>query len=261
MNRRLWAFSAAAWIFVLSGCNPATPPDVGRPSVDGAKPAADQRMTPFRCDVTASAGSDAVKGRIYFCSHYALEFDGPELASVATLYDLTGRWWQDASSPLKVLWQDCEAWAKASADRSQKSLAASKDENLNKFMRQMIDPQFNVTGDADVVTLGNDFLSYRATNPLKLDAKQREAFFAFDRINSYHKAMTERKVPPTPQLAFDDAMEKREFAPGKIEFTLTTPNGKMEVTIVAEVTALEPAEIEKVVATIQDILTKASDGK
>jgi hypothetical protein len=165
------------------------------------------------------------------------------------------------SPPQTIRWQDCEDWAKASVERTRKSLASSSDQTFNKFAELLLDPKFVVTSDAESVTLSNDVMTYRASQPMPLDAQQRKMFFTYDRLNAYRKALAERKVPPTPQIAVDDELDKREFAPGVIDFSLKTPNGTTAITIKAHIVDLTPDELQFVTDVIEKGITVAPGTK
>jgi len=188
---------------------------------------------------------------IFFSSHYAVEFDPDDPEEPVVVYDLESLSWRDFSPARTITMKHCEAWQKASADISRKSIAKVMDPTLKKFIEFMLNPRFKTTRDGDTIEMDNDAFTYRMTDPLALSARQRSRFFAYDRLNAYRKAMIERKLPPTAQLAVDGELERQNFVPGIIDVAVRAPNGQINMTMRVRLAQLGPDDAERVAEAIR----------
>jgi hypothetical protein len=202
-------------------------------------------MDPFKCEITLHVGDDSYRFDTYFQDEYAVELDANNESRVAAIYNLTDGSWRDANTGQEITLQTCEQWARASSEMSRKSLAQATDTNLKRFVELSLEPKFEVIEGNGEITLQNDVLMYRVSNPVPLSELQRQRFFAYDRLNAYRKAMTERKLPPFPQLAVDDEIERLEFVPGQIDVEIVTPSGDIEMTIELRIADLSDAEASR----------------
>ncbi len=251
IRRYLHTAVACSAIFFV-GCveqkvDPADPSTGDSPTAASA-PA---RIGPFKFEITLIAGNDSLQFAAFFRDHYAIEFEPGDETKVAAVYDLVAMSWQEFDPPRKVTMADCESWGKATTEISRKSLSKSSDPELTRFVKSLLDPQFDVTSSEDAITLANDVLTYRISNPMPLDSHQRQRFFAYDRLNAYRKAMTDRKLPPFPQLAVDDELEHRQFAPGTIKLTIATPTGDVDLKVNIRVVDMTDSEVERVTEAIR----------
>lgn len=200
----------------------------------------------FKCDITLAAGEQSFQFTTLFYDRFAVELDPDDHEKVVAVYDLDALSWRDNRLGRTVTIEECESWASASAARSRRSLSQAGDANLQRFIELSLEPTFEVATEGDGIRLSNAILTYRVSNPLPLNARQCKRFFSYDRLNAYRKAMVERKLPPYPQLAVDDALEERGFAPGRIEVVVATPGGDIALTIRIDKADLTEAETNRV---------------
>ena len=149
----------------------------------------------------------------------------------------------------------CRQWEKASLKKSEESLAVAQSDDFRSFFEALIKPDFKTAehGNGDLV-ISNSRLKYEITPAEKITPSQLDAFLTYDRLNAFHKAMTEPGLPPTPQLAVDDILKKRSVFPKKTTATISSPRGDIKFT--NEVT-IEPITPE-VAAEVKEAIDAAS---
>jgi hypothetical protein len=207
--------------------------------------------TPFKALIEVRAGEERIPVAVYFAEHFAVEFDPEDNAQVVAVYDLDRMTWTEFSPPRTVTLNDCEAWARASVQRTEQSLARSTDERLNKFIRLTLDPQFEVAEQDNALLIKNEIFAFSISDPQPVSDQQRAQFFAYDRLNAYRKAIVERKFGPQAQLAVLDELEKRGFVPGSIELQVSTPAGPVKLATTMRVTEMTPDEKKRVAGAIE----------
>jgi hypothetical protein len=203
------------------------------------KPAEDA----FRLATNISVNEEEAEIDIFFVGEKCVlcEMSDPSQAAVV-IFDLQLMTWTDFSHKKSATLADCEAWAQASKERIAKSLETVTDTRLKRFVQDSIEPSLKSRVEDEVLILSNPSITYRFTKYLTVDSQRRKKFFTYDRLNAYHKSMTERKLPPFLQLAVDRELESRELIPQKFEAILKSPQGTFEVKCEVDVVDLTSQE-------------------
>jgi hypothetical protein len=157
-------------------------------------------------------------------------------------FDLAGKSWRDAGSERSVTLREAEEWAEASRKRTLASLESVKDDRQRAFLQAMLDPALQASERDGRLVLQNDVVSFAITPAEAVPAAWLDHLAAYDRLNAYHKAMTERGLPPFTQLAVLDELTRRRIWPRSIEMTVSTPGGKVGVQTSLKVSELTESE-------------------
>lgn len=107
----------------------------------------------------------------------------------------------------------------------------------------MIEPNFQVqelpNGD---LSISNSRLKYVIKPDKEISKEMLKKYYEYDRLNAYHKAMTEKAFPPTPQLAVDEILLKRNLFPKKLAATIWSPNGDVKIGATTRIEILDSRE-------------------
>jgi hypothetical protein len=176
-------------------------------------------MQPFKVQITQHLAGDSrqVVSVLFLHDHYAIEKHPIKKSKVVAVYDLENLWWHDSEPRRIVRMKDCEHWTRSAAE-SWRNLAAQP---LKRFVELSLEPKFEVAEGADGLTLSNEVMTYRVSQPMELDQLQLKRFVTHHRLRTYREAMGKR-MPPFAQLAVIDELARRQFAPGKVERELHT---------------------------------------
>ncbi len=197
--------------------------------------------TKLTLSVTDSNGQ-SLGAVIVFDGQQAFEY-GPNIegAPLAT-YNLATPGWTEANGQ-KVSLEQAKAWAAASKQRALGSIGRVTDPGQRAFTEMLLNPTFSVAADAKQVRLFSPpYLSYSASEALSLEPAAAQAFYAYDELNAYRKAMVLRQAPPFAQLTVTGILQDKGFFPGKLVMQLTTPNGAVEVVTSMNWAPLTPEE-------------------
>jgi hypothetical protein len=166
------------------------------------------------------------------------------LCREGTVFDLVNHSWFDADNRQWVDLEACQAWESGSWLLTEMNLENAPDE-LQPLFRSLVEPDFQVTELIDQrLLLHNPRLRFEVTPGPEVSSEALSQFYAYDRINAYHKSMTEEKLPPTPQLAFIAELEKRSIFPQEIVADVWTPRGEVSLVSRMEVCELSASELE-----------------
>jgi hypothetical protein len=165
---------------------------------------------------------------------YRIELDGNEIAimelsidsesATATVegftehFDLKNQRWQDDESKQWVTLKECEAWAKKSKEESSKS-ALTAPEDLREFIQWSLDPKFDIAFMGDTLTLTSGQVDYKIV--VEKPTGDVTNYFRYARLNSYKKAMTEKKLAPFAELLVLEELERRKVLPKSMEVQIT----------------------------------------
>ncbi len=115
----------------------------------------------------------------------------------------------------------------------------------------MIEPNFQSRKSADgVIILSNSHLTYSITPAPNVTTRQLSRFLLYDRLNAYHKAMNERKLPPTAQIAVDDYLARNLIMPKQMTSVIKTGNGHVAATTDVQFEAFDASDAETVRNTL-----------
>jgi len=235
-------FTTVGLLLLLGAAIAQSTPAPGRP--------APEQTDPFKLVSTLASEGQETKFTIYFFGKHAVEFaDGVDSKPVV-IYDLGADSWREMSPARSVKLSDCEAWAKASAERSRASLTKVKDADLRRFLEGMLDPKFVVTAEKGRLQMVSDVLRYDVRSKQSPPKAQRDLLYAYDRLNAYRKAMQERKFPPFAQLAVTKELSAREMWPSAMTMEVSPPKGKVRLQVNTEVQALTTEERARVKAVV-----------
>jgi hypothetical protein len=104
-------------------------------------------------------------------------------------------------------------------------LGAQADAPGAEFTKALIAPKFEVKETPQILVLENKFMRYTIGVGPTVDADVRRRFYAYDRLNAYHKSKQPGQLPPFPQVAVTSEMEARALLPNAIEVEFTTMQG------------------------------------
>jgi hypothetical protein len=211
----------------------------------------------------ANPGGEAVEGsyKIVFSGRYAaaipLDENGQVMETSETfdLFDLQAMAWFDTDLRRWVDLNFCQQWEKGTIERTKLELSKASDNDVAAFVEASINPRFRIEKktDGDVVA-SNSHFTYVITPNAEIPSDQLNRYIAYDRLNAYQKAMKERKLPPTVQLAVDDIMAQEKIFPKHLEMRMKTNHGDVVAATDTQLRGAESTEIEqlkKIVATSQ----------
>jgi hypothetical protein len=207
-----------------------------------------ENVEPFKVDMTVLSGDQEFSATIYFVEHFALEFADGFAAEPTVTYDLRKMTWRDSSTLTTVNLSECEAWAKANAEKSKASLAKVSDPKTRQLAETMYEPSFKITAENGMLTLANDLLKYEIRSVQTIPEAQRNRLFAYDTLNAYRKAMVVQKLPPFPQLAVTKELKARGMVPNEMVFVVTGINSTLRVTVDLQIKPLSLDEQNRVAA-------------
>lgn len=165
---------------------------------------------------------------IVFAGQFAFEYgDSIKGAPLAT-YDLVAPGWTDQGGQ-KISLEQARAWAADSKQRALASLGKVTDPGQKAFTEMLLDPIFKVTADESQIQLDSQYLGYTVSEPLPVETEMMQAYFAYDELNAYRKAMVLRRAPPFTQLSVSRILKERTMLPGRIVMELRTPRGEVQV--------------------------------
>jgi hypothetical protein len=165
-----------------------------------------------------------------------------------TAFDLAKMTWQDSENRVLIDVSSAQAWEKSSIERTKATLSRESDPAVRAFVESMITPNFQIMPTSDgTIIAANSHLRYTVTPYSNVPIDQCHRFFLFDRLNAYQKAMTDRQLPPTAQLAIDDILLRKNIVPRMLAISIKTPSGdvKTESALVFEKFLAEDAAIVK----------------
>lgn len=191
--------------------------------------------------VTDSNGQ-SFGGVIVFDGQFAFEYgDGINGVPLAT-YDLVAPAWTDQGGQ-KISLEQAKAWAADSKQRALASLGKVTDPGQKAFTEMLLDPIFKITADENQIQLDSQYLEYTASEPLPVETKMMQAYFAYDELNAYRKAMVLRRAPPFPQLSVSGLLKDKAMFPGRLVMELHTPRGEVQVVTTLRWAPLTPEEL------------------
>lgn len=225
MNRMLLSLFALAVIAVFR-------------TSGAAEPQADDFMLEGKVVVNApTVDPVTVFAAIAFVGDYAVAAPLSEDSTVApdfeagTVFDLKNGAWHHSEKGVWVDLESCRRWETTSMERSKQSLANAPSDDYRSFFESMIKPDFEVTElPSGQFIISNTHFKFEVIPDAKVSPTQMSRFFAYDRLNAYHKAMTEREFPPTPTLALDDVLMERKAFPAKVTASVWSANGDVKMT-------------------------------
>ena len=180
----------------------------------------DSLAKPFKIAMEVSAGDEGAEVDVFFVGDAAIQLNNDDPPSVLVHYDLKDMSWRDPPKKQKVRLADGVAWAEASAKKSRQSLQKVADPKTKKFAALTLDPSFETKLDGETLVMTNEAFEYRISSDQKFAEGQKTRFFAYDHLNAYRKAMTDRKLPPFAQLVVTKELEKRAMIPSRLELTI-----------------------------------------
>jgi hypothetical protein len=210
-----------------------------------------------------SPGGSAVKGesRVLFAKNFAIVMTYDPDARYGrnwdtfVVFDLEKMAWYEEKLGEWVDMKTCQNWEKASIERTKGSIEKIPDSATRNFIEASINPKLQTRKDQDgSLTISNDFLKYVIRPIEKPTPHQLVRFNAYDRLNAYHKAMHDRQLPPTAQIAVDDVLAKEKSVPKQLVTTIKTPNGEVVATLDLEMEAFEFTDgefVQRSLATIK----------
>ena len=211
--------------------------------------------------ITSPSG-DAVTGEsaILFSGKYALstlvDQSDPEKPnwSSAVLYDLERMAWHDNDRKAWIDMASCRAWEKASIEKTRESLASSRDAEVNAFVEAAIDPRFNVQLNQNgTLTISNSHLTYSIIPDEDFALEQTERYFAYDRLNAFHKALTEKQLPPTAQLEVDNILLQKQVFPKQMNGRMLTRDGYVRFKTEIKSASFQPDDANRVALAVENV--------
>ena len=174
----------------------------------------------------------------------------------ALLFDLDRMAWYDAAQQRWVDLKSGQAWEKATLERTKRNLALSSDEQTRAFIQAITDPQFDVQKEDDgTIVISNSHLTYSIIPAQKISPELLERFLAYDVLNAYNKAIEEKKLPPTPQVAVDDILAQHKILPWKMTAKIKTLNGSVVFTTETKVEPFDESDKK----LVQDAISGATN--
>jgi hypothetical protein len=169
-----------------------------------------------------------------------------------TVFDLKNGAWHYSEKGAWVNLESCRKWEAASMERSKQSLANAPSDDFRSFFESMIKPAFEVIEqDNGQLVVSNSHFKYGVTPDTNASPTQLSRFLAYDRLNAYHKAMTERGFPPTPTLALDEVLTEQKVFPARMTASIWSPNGDVKMTSDWKIQPITPAITAEVKAAVE----------
>lgn len=172
------------------------------------------------------------------------------------VFDLQNNAWHD---PVKNIWvslNDCREREQLSKKKSKLTMWLAPQEE-REFLQAMLDPAFDVT---ELVTgelqISDSGLQYTVTPSKDVSAELLHNYFRYDQLDAYHKAMTEKQLPPTAQIALDAILSKRGVFPAKLSARVWSAAGDVLITATTQIRPPSDEESGYVGAAIQPHLNK-----
>jgi hypothetical protein len=172
------------------------------------------------------------------------------------VFDLQNHAWHHPGKNAWVSLNDCREWERLSKKKSKLTMwLAPKEER--EFLQTMLDPAFEVTelrtGELQISDGG---LQYTVTPGKDVSAEVLQNFYRYDQLNAYHKAMTDKQLPPTAQIALDAILSKRGVFPAKLNAKIRSAAGDVLITVTTLIRAPSDDESGYIRAAIQPHLNK-----
>lgn len=150
-------------------------------------------------------------------------------------FDVKQMRWRVTDSTQWVTLEESDRWAQASKEKFAKSVA-SIPEQVRPFIEFTLDPKFERELKGDVLRLTSGKVDYVIEgNGSELHT---EAYYRYSILNSYKKAMTQKKLPPYAELKAIEEMRALGYIPRKI--TIRIPAIPKSPTFETEVTEVKP---------------------
>lgn len=204
---------------------------------------------PSKLTLTVSDSNGQTFGAVVvFDGQSAFEYDdsgiqGPPLVT----YDLSESSWTERDGR-KITLDQARQWAANSRQRALASLQQISDPGRKAFTGMLLNPSFHILADANSIRLESQFLVYVAAGSLSLPDAELKAFFAYDELNAYRKAMVMRQAPPFPQLFVSGTLKKHGFLPQRLTMLLRPAGVEVRVETTLHWSGLsedELAELER----------------
>ena len=161
------------------------------------------------------------------------------------LFDLEKMAWYDVGHRQWVDLKSCRDWEKASIDRTKADLSKSPDAKARAFVEAMIDPRLELQKREDgVIVIFNSHVSYSIVPAENVTPNQLDRFVAYDRLNAYHKAINERQLPPTIQIAVDSFFAEQRIFPKQLTVRIKTAKGDVIATTDTRMDTFDPSDAE-----------------
>ena len=127
--------------------------------------------------------------------------------------------------------------------RALASLGKVTDLGQKAFTEMLLNPTFTITAGDKQIQLDSEYLTYTASDALPVESGLMEAFFAYDELNAYRKAMVIRRTPPFPQLVVSGILKDKAMIPGRLVMEFRTPHGEVQVVTTLSWMPLTPEEL------------------
>jgi hypothetical protein len=143
-------------------------------------------------------------------------------------FDMVNMRWKDSSSGKWVTIDQCKSWADATREKT-KSNEGDIPAEVKSFVSWTIDPSFTLENTSNGFNLVSGIVDYQIEGSIPSD--NTDDYFKYAILNSYKKAMVQRKLPPFPELKALDEMKSRGSIPAIIYVTIpgvpNSPDFKM----------------------------------
>ena len=161
------------------------------------------------------------------------------------LFDLEKLAWFDVGPRHWVDLKTCQEWEKASIERSKASLAKAPNDEARAFAEAMVNPRLQLQKVADgSFTIFNSHVTYSIVPASNVAPHLVDRFNSYDQLNAYHKAMSERQLPPTTQIAVDKYLAQQKIFPKQMTVKIKTAQGNVIATTDARVDAFDATDAE-----------------
>lgn len=184
--------------------------------------------------------SETLTTKVLFVGRYAID---PE---IPTIFDLEQMVWHDVSSNRKATLRESEKWAEANTRRTQAALEKIDNQEQRRLVQALLKPDFRVESKDGSLSLTNDVMKYTISSSTVLPEKTAKRFFAYDRLNGYHKSIMISKLPPFAQLEATKQLESRRMLPREMSVSIKT--SEKPVTFRAELQIREISARERSLA-------------
>lgn len=146
-------------------------------------------------------------------------------------FNLKNASWFDASTRKWTTLAQCKEWANQSKAKALKS-ADAEPANVRSFLLWFLNPTFKVEKTNHTLRLRSGQVDYVIEG--QASRSGAEKYFRYAVLNAYKKAMTERKLPPFPELRAITEMRTLGHLPQKITVTMPgipkAPKSEMQIT-------------------------------
>ncbi|MDQ8203962.1 hypothetical protein [Pelagicoccus sp. SDUM812003] len=147
-------------------------------------------------------------------------------------FDLVNMKWKHEESGQWVSIKQCTEWANQSKAKSMASMeSADVPEQVRDFLSWSLSPAFEVTKDGTSISLISGQVDY-AIEGIASESNT-EDYYKYAILNSYKKAMTERKLPPYSELKAIEEMKGLGYIPTSISIEIPgipqTPGFEMKI--------------------------------